>query len=145
MKTKVKRIFLFVIFLVLSIFVWYAFNKYKISHMVLPNDVRHCSSLPKIIDIKSNKVSCYIKQEEVFVLFEEAMQRKECKTPAWGGCFVEEIFYDEKYIQRMEDKYSGSDCNGTLEYRFKGIKKGYTEIVVDGSCHFNKKYKIYIK
>ena len=69
----------------------------------------------------------------------------ECKFPVWGGCNIKNFSYNENYIQRVENKYSGSGCDVTLIHRFKAIKRGYTEINVGKSCSdYNKKYRILI-
>ncbi len=71
----------------------------------------------------------------------------ECKiVPSWGGCFaIDNIVYNEKYIQKMENEYSGSGCFGTVIYRFKGVERGCTEITTKGTCHYkDMKFRVIV-
>lgn len=69
----------------------------------------------------------------------------ECEMIPWGGCFARDILYNEEYIQKVENEYSGSGCYGTVKHRFKGTKRGYTEMTIDGTCHYkNMRYRIIV-
>jgi len=89
---------------------------------------------------------CHIKKGETFDLTEDyTFDPDNCKIPLWGGCGTKDVSYDKKYVQEVEDKHSGGGCNITVTYRFKVIKRGYTEINVDSVCNsYDEKYRILI-
>ncbi|MEA1937442.1 MAG: hypothetical protein U9N04_05055 [Patescibacteria group bacterium] len=100
------------------------------------------------IDVGYNRIGNFflVGRGTVFDLLEEpTFDPDNCKVIPWGGCWIEDIFYDKKHIQKAEDKYNGNGCNITVTHRFKAIKRGYTEINVDGTCHYDDmKYRILI-
>ena len=152
MKTKIKKLLqnkfvLVVIFLILSIFVWRFMTIDKSLYPVLPDfsTIPECSPSPLFSG--ESKISCQTKLGATFDLIKLGGEAdSSCKFPLWGGCFVKDVFYDKKYIKRMEDRLEGSGCNVTRIYRFKGIKKGYTRIIFTNNCsNPNKEYKIFIR
>jgi len=66
------------------------------------------------------------------------------KSLPWGYLPPSKTSYDEKYIQEMQCKYIGEKNDKTKIHRFKGIKRGYTEITVTGTCNCDGKYRILI-
>ena len=100
------------------------------------------------IDIGHNRIGNFflVGHGTTFDLIEDyTFDPDNCKIAPWGGCWIGDIFYDKKYIQKAKNRRSGSGCNITVMHRFKAIKRGYTEINIDGTCHYdNMKYKILI-
>lgn len=88
---------------------------------------------------------CYARYRAVFDLTEEWVADSSCEDISWGGCFIENVFYDEKYITEEENKTEGIGCSVKKVRRFKGIDRGYTKINTEGSCDgFDKTYRILI-
>ena len=146
-KLLQKKSILIVVFLVLSIFVWRFITVDKYSYPISSDfsTIPECSPSPLFSE--ENKISCQVKLGTTFDLIKRGGESdSSCKFPLWGGCFVEDIFYDKKYIKRMDDRFEGSGCNVTRIYRFKGIKKGYTEIIFTNNCsNPSKEHKIFIR
>ena len=87
---------------------------------------------------------CYAKYKTTFDLAEDRISDSSCENILWGGCFIKNISYNKKYIQD-ESRKEGSGCSVKRIHRFKSIKRGYVEIIIDGYCDdYDKKYKILI-
>lgn len=102
-----------------------------------------------LVSTGNNAVLCNIKVDNTFELLRKSYQNTE-KCPdepiVWGGCFLDEINFDENYIQQLDslDKEVG-ECWGETVYVFKAIKKGLTEITTKGTCDYDKKYNFEIE
>jgi hypothetical protein len=87
---------------------------------------------------------CYAKYGTTFDLAEDWVSDSSCKSIPWGGCFIENISYNKKYIQD-EKRTEGSGCSVKRIHGFKSVKRGYTEIIISGTCHYDGiKYRILI-
>ncbi|MCK4592011.1 hypothetical protein KAT63_01055 [Candidatus Parcubacteria bacterium] len=86
---------------------------------------------------------CYARYGTTFDLTEEWTPDSSCEDIPWGKCFVENISYDEKYIQEEKSRTEGIGCSVKKVRRFKGIKRGYTKINVNSAC-YSQKYKLII-
>jgi len=140
-----------IIVLALIIFVYYFIATDKFSHPISPDFsfIPECSSLPDFNERK--EVFCQIDYQTVFELARhQTLNEEKCEKAGvrmgWGGCYLENVIYDKKYIQELKEKKTDeNNCWTTTIYKYKGIKKGYTEIITTGSCHFDKKYKIFVR
>ena len=104
---------------------------------------------PCIFLTQSDKeVSCTVNFQTSFDLFDEPYQdTAKCELigvpPVTSGCFLRNISYDKVYTNELESKVTG-DCWATRTHRFIGIRKGDTEIITEGTCEYNRTYKIHI-
>ena len=124
------------------------FRKILSTFMFIEKDKNELFCEPPI----NKETVCQVGLQTTFELFDEAYQNmEECEkinVPlVWGGCSLEDIFYDKEYVEKLEiesKKKSESGCWGEKIYRFKAIKKGNTEITSTGTCDYDMKYKIEI-
>ena len=111
------------------------------------SNIPECSSLSNFD--RRKEVSCQVKKGADFKIIYQGYQSVSQDTSEntlpkiqeWGGCYLKDILYDEKYIEKLENKIE----SGWRRYEFRGIKKGYTEIISVGTCKFDKKFKIFIR
>lgn len=92
---------------------------------------------------------CYVKKGKDFNLIKELSNNRYNGMIVWGGCggcYIKDFFYDEKYIEKIKNKYDKKkECGEAEIHRFKAIKKGYTEITINGTCHYDGiKYRMLI-
>ena len=96
------------------------------------------------------KLYCKIDNQIPFELFNESYQNAtKCGemgiSLVTGGCVLQNIFYDKEYVNEIESKIiTDEGCWVTEVHRFVGFKKGNTEIITNGTCEYNKTYKIQI-
>jgi len=101
-----------------------------------------CTSLYK--KGSHEELFCYAKYGTIFDLAEDRTSDPSCKNIIWGGCFIKNIYYNKKYMQD-ESRREGSGCFDKRVHRFKSVRRGYTEIIIDGYCDdYDKKYRILI-
>jgi len=144
-----KKSVLVIIFLMLSISAYYFIATDKFAHPISPDfsTIPECSSLSNFD--RRKEVFCQVKKGVDFKLIyqghrstsQDTSENTFPKIQEWGGCYLEDILYDKKYIKKLESEIE----SGWRRYKFRGIKKGYTEIITIGTCRFDKKFKIFIR
>ena len=99
-----------------------------------------------IINISLNRINntFFVRYNTTFDLIDESTHDSSCKFPPWGGCSIKNISFDKNYIQKEKNKLDGVGCYIKKIHRFKGTKRGYTKINTEGSCDYDKTYRILI-
>ena len=100
------------------------------------SDSQRCIKINNILLVRYNVKFDLI--EESFSCIDHS------KSIPWAGLPPNRTSYDEKYIQEMQSKFIGEKSDTIKIHRFKGIKRGYTEIIVAGTCNCDGKYRILI-